>query len=227
MEEKCYRNEYKHVISQIKKKQISKRVSQVLNMDENSNGSSYTVKSLYFDTLYDSALNDKISGTPIREKFRIRVYNNNYDYIKLEKKVKEYRKGYKNTSYLSVAEVKNIINGNIGFMKYSDDPLLREFYIKSKTLVIQPKVIIQYEREAYTYQMGNTRVTFDFNIQSSSQVHQFFNNSLPMIYTDKKKCVLEVKFDQYLPDIIKGLVQVNETTSSANSKYLEGRMLYS
>ena len=225
MEERCYRNEYKHIISQQSKCTLSSRLKRILPMDENSGGKSYLVKSLYFDTIYDNALREKLNGDPFREKFRIRCYNNNYSFLRLEKKVKEFSKGYKLSARVTVEEARKIIEGDIEFLKDNEEPLLREFYIKSTTSMLEPKVIIEYEREAYTYRPGNTRVTLDFNLRSSIDSIDFFNNEAPLINEGTNKCILEVKFDKFLPDIIRDLVQVNETTSSSCSKYLLGRKI--
>ncbi|MFZ7134590.1 MAG: hypothetical protein ACOWWR_19765 [Eubacteriales bacterium] len=63
LEEKCYRNKYKHNVSQSAKKALSARLNKVLPMD-NSYGKSYIIKSLYFDTLYDGALIEKLISAP-------------------------------------------------------------------------------------------------------------------------------------------------------------------
>ncbi|MBF7096626.1 polyphosphate polymerase domain-containing protein [Alkalibacter sp. M17DMB] len=225
MEERQYRNEKKHIISQVAKAMLSSRLSRILKKDEHASGDTYLVKSLYFDTVYDEALNEKLSGDPTREKFRIRFYNNDIKFLRLEKKVKFYNKGYKLSAKLEEDEAEKIIRGDLEFLKYSNEDLLREFYIKNRIKLIKPKVVIAYEREAYIFRPGNTRVTLDFNIKSSMMPDDFFCEDKVLMTTEINKCVLEVKFDQYIPDIIRDLVQIEETTTTANSKYVSGRAL--
>ncbi|MFZ7134589.1 MAG: VTC domain-containing protein [Eubacteriales bacterium] len=113
----------------------------------------------------------------MHHKFRIRTYNDDYQVIKLEKKVKELRKGYKLSTRLTKAETEKIILGDIQFLKDKEDALLREFYIKYKTNPLQPKTIIIYEREAYKFSPGNTRITLDFNNRTNINSVDFFNQN--------------------------------------------------
>lgn len=226
MEDKCYRNEFKHIISQSAKASLSSRLSRILEMDENSKGKPYIIKSLYFDSLYDEALKGKIDGAPSREKFRIRYYNDDKGFIRLEKKVKEGSKGYKLSARLTFEEAQSIIKGRFEFLRDKDDPLLLDFYVKARTKFLKPKSIVIYEREAYTFRPGNVRVTLDYNIRTSRDVNDFFSEDMPLIEDGEGKCVLEVKFDNFLPELIRDLVQVNETMSTSNSKYMTGRLMW-
>ncbi|WP_193708321.1 polyphosphate polymerase domain-containing protein [Alkalibaculum sporogenes] len=225
MEDLCYRNEYKHSISQASKAALSSRLGKVLPRDENCNGKTYLVKSLYFDNIYNEILYEKLDGVPYREKFRIRCYNNDYSYIRLEKKVKEHKKGYKLSTLLTRQEANKIILGDINFLKNSSESIRREFYFKSKLKVLKPKILIGYERDAYTYLPGNTRVTLDSNIRSSIQEGFDFFQDSTLLEIEHKKFILEVKFDRFIPSIIRDLVQVNETSSASNSKYAAGRLI--
>lgn len=126
---------------------------------------------------------------------------------------------------LTREETEMIISGDIEFLKNSKEPLRREFYIKSKLKVLRPKVIIEYERDAFTYTPGNTRVTLDYNIRSSVQDGFDFFKESALLEIEQEKCILEVKFDRFIPAIIRDLVQVNETSSTSNSKYAAGRLV--
>lgn len=224
MEDKCYRNELKQVISIDTKKMLSRRLGSILKMDPNYKESSYKVRSLYFDNLHNDALIAKLDGIPNREKFRIRCYNDDFQFIKLEKKVKEFNKGYKLSTLINIEETEKIINSDIDFMKNGSDNLLREFYIKIRTKGLRPTTIIEYERQAFIYAPGNTRVTLDYNIGCSMNKTGFFDLKLPMIEPEKGRCVLEVKFDSFLSDLIKTLIASDSGILSANSKYASGRL---
>lgn len=225
MEERSYRNEYKHEISQKSRIILRSRLRKMLAHDTHCQDNSYFIKSLYFDTLNDDALTEKINGEARREKFRIRYYNHDDHFIKLEKKVKEYNAGYKMSTQLTRPEAEAIISGDLSFLSRSDDPLKQEFCLKAKLNAMMPKVIVSYDREAFAYRPGNTRITLDSNLQASGHISDFFlkdHFSMKESHTD---CVLEIKYDRYLPEWIREIVQVGETTSCAHSKYMIGRQL--
>ncbi len=197
----------------------------MLHLDEHSLRGSYLVRSLYFDTVGDDAVSDKLGGTPFREKFRLRCYNHDFGFLRFEKKVKCFNKGYKLEAALAEEEARRLVAGDIGFLKESPAALLREFYLKCRFDLQQPKVIIEYDREAYIYKPGNTRITLDYNIKASVGPSDFFDLGSPLVTIEPHKCVLEVKFDRYLPDLVRDLIQVSESSGMANSKYLSGRMM--
>ena len=136
MSEICYRNEFKHEISQKNKVILTSRLRKFLKHDENSVGNSYSIRSLYFDTIYDDAYWDKEDGRSYREKFRIRYYNNDASFIRLEKKVKFQNKGYKRAAPLTKGEVSQLLDGDYTFLKGRDDELLIEFYAKLRAAVL-------------------------------------------------------------------------------------------
>lgn len=225
MDENSYRNEYKYIISPESRVMLSRNLGLILKRDRNVIGKGYFIKSLYFDTLYDEALRDNLLGTPSREKYRIRCYNNDYSFIRLEKKEKHMNKGMKHSCALTKEEVLQIIDGKYDFLKERDEKLLQELYIEIKTKNLRPKVIVCYFREPFLYPAGNVRVTLDYELRHSSSIKDFFEDRKAYFKEEKTKCVLEVKFDEFLPDVIRDLIQVKETMQTANSKYVTGRFI--
>jgi len=225
MDENSYRNEYKYIISPESKVMLSRNLGLIMKRDSNAIGKGYFIKSLYFDTLYDEALNDNLLGAPSRAKYRIRCYNNDYNFIRLEKKEKHLNKGMKRSCGLSRNEVQQIIDNEFDFLKEREDDLLKEFYIEMKTKNLMPKVIVCYFREPFLYPHGNVRVTLDYDLRHSRNIKDFFEDQKTYFKEEKTKCVLEVKFDEFLPDVIKDMIQVKETMQTANSKYVTGRFM--
>lgn len=218
-----YRNEYKHVISCGSKAVLEQRLAGALQLDEHSTVDGYLVRSLYFDTPFDDGLWEKIDGVAHREKFRIRCYNNDYGFLRLEKKVKDYARGYKLSAALSREAVERIIHHDLDFLRGSAEPLPQEFYIRCRTAVLRPKVVVEYRRKAFVYGPARTRVTLDYAMRCSAVVDDFFHPDMPHATPEEDRCVLEVKFDGFLPKVVRDLVQTGETTSSANSKYVNAR----
>jgi len=221
-----YRNELKHVICNADALLIRRRLSHILCIDPHAGtDGTYHVRSLYFDTPEDKALHDKLDGVPLREKFRIRLYNHDPRLVRLEKKIKCYGKSAKLTASLTREEVQQIVAGDIAFMSESDQALVREFYIKLKTERLLPKNVVDYMRAAYLCPAGNVRVTLDCDIRASVGPLDMFDAGLPTAPAlDSGKCILEVKFDGFLPEYIQGLVQLNKCSTTAASKYAACRI---
>jgi len=226
MGELIYRSELKHVISCADGLVIKSRLAHALRRDAHADSDgSYHVRSLYFDTPDNRAYHDKLDGVPMREKFRIRFYNLDPRFIRLEKKIKRYGGGAKLMARLSEAQTRQIMDGEIGFLRESEQALLREFYVRMKADRLQPRTIVDYRRTAYLCAAGNVRVTVDSDIRASISSLDLFDPDLPTASAfDPNKCILEVKFDEFLPAYIQELIQLNNCSATAASKYTACRI---
>lgn len=205
---------------------IRSRLRAVAKLDPHVGPSgTYFIRSLYFDNYNDKALREKIDGVNVREKFRIRYYNQDTSRITLEKKSKIHGMCKKQQASLTKEQCQGLIDGNLSILKVSSDPLLVELYSKMNTEQLRPRVIVDYVREPYIYEQGNVRITFDSGIKSGLYNRDFFDQELPTIVAgDLGTIILEVKFDQYLPEIIQMAVQLGNQSQSAFSKYAACRM---
>lgn len=219
MIETCERSELKYLINKMDHQLLSKRLKTVLSLDPHADTTGYIVKSVYFDDYNDTAWLDNLVGSSDREKFRIRYYNNDTSFINLEKKVKKLSKGTKMISRLTLEEAQGLIEGRFEVIKTSQDPLLKEFYLKAKQDGLRAKVIVAYHREPYLYNAGNVRVTLDSQIRNSMDVRRFFDPKLSLVPQLSQQSLLEVKFDRYLPEVVRHLIQVPNTIQTAHSKY--------
>ncbi len=220
-----YRHEMKHKIMNAEALTIKSRISLIMKMDTNSSDNGkYLIRSLYFDTPEDKALLDKINGFSIREKFRIRFYNNDTSFIRLEKKIKHNNMTAKLSARLTKEEVEKIIANDIEFLKESSNELLREFYLKLRCDRLQAKSIVDYYREAYIFDAGNIRVTIDSDIRTPVNSIDLFNsNSQTISIIENNTSVLEVKYNEFIPEFILDLIQINKCSSTAISKYAISR----
>ena len=184
----------------------------------------YHIRSLYFDNLNDKALREKLDGVNMREKFRIRYYNGDTSVIHLEKKSKLNGLGTKFSAELSREEAQKIVDGELGWMMDSGRPLVQELYSKMIYQGIRPKTIVDYTREPYIYRPGNVRVTFDYDIRTGLGCTDFLNPDCPTIPAGDPVILLEVKWDNYLPSIIKDCVQTPGRRAEAFSKYAQCRL---
>lgn len=214
------RHELKHTISQGEDRILSSRLGKLFSRDRyaGANGS-YRVSSLYFDTPTNKALREKIDGVDRREKFRIRYYNDDLSFIRLEKKYKVNGLCGKRSARISAEDVRHILCGDIDFLLRRGDPLLTELYSKMRGHLLAPRTIVTYDREAYLYAPGNVRITLDRNLRSGLASLDFLDPGLHHAPVSEGVTVLEVKYDEFLPEIVRLAVQVPNTRASAYSKY--------
>ena len=94
VEEQQFRHEVKHEISKSDMLILRQRLRAVMSPDIHAVNGVYEIRSLYFDTPDDKALREKLDGVNVREKFRIRLYNNDKAMIRLERKFKHGQLGF-------------------------------------------------------------------------------------------------------------------------------------
>jgi SPX domain protein involved in polyphosphate accumulation len=184
----------------------------------------YLIRSLYFDNLDDKALREKIDGVNMREKFRIRMYNRDPSLIRLEKKSKRNGLGIKFTANLSVEETEKITKGRLDWMLTSDQPLLQELYCKIQYQGMRPKTIVDYTREPFVFRPGNVRVTLDYDIRTGMNCTDFLNPEAITIPAGDAPILMEVKWDAFLPSIIRDIVSLPDRRVSSFSKYAQCRV---
>lgn len=218
------RHEWKHEISYSDMLAIRQRLSAVAKRDAHAVNGTYFIRSLYFDNLSDKALREKLDGISRREKFRIRYYNGDTSVIHLEKKSKIGGLGNKQSANLTAEEAQWIVDGKLDWMLHSGRPLVQELYVKMTTEGLRPKTIVDYIREPFVYGPGNVRVTLDYDIRTGLNCVDFLNVNCPTIPAGDAPIILEVKWDEFLPEIIRDAVQLNNRHVGAFSKYAACRI---
>ena len=184
----------------------------------------YRIRSLYFDTPTDQALREKINGVSSREKFRIRYYNDDLGMIRLEKKSKRGGLCHKDTEKVTEDEVARLLQRDLEWMQDPQRPLLQELRSRMTTQGLAPKVIVDYTREPYVFAPGNVRVTMDYGIRTGLQWDKFLQPDSMTIPLREESIVLEVKWDEFLPSIIRDAVQLDHRRTTAFSKYAACRI---
>ncbi len=219
-----YRHEWKHEINYADLLTLRMRLSAVMKRDEHAIGGIYRIRSLYFDNLSDKALREKIDGVNVREKFRIRYYNGDTSFIVLEKKSKINGLCAKESCRIIEDEAQKIVGGNLEWMPGSGRPLCLELYSKMCSQGLRPKTIVDYTRDPFIYGPGNVRVTIDYNIRTGAFRTDFLNPETLTLPAGESPIILEVKWDDYLPDIIRDAVTIPGRRVSAFSKYEQCRI---
>ncbi len=219
-----YRHEWKHELNECDLLILRQRLGSVMQADPHAVDGKYLIRSLYFDNASDKALREKLDGINIREKFRIRYYNGDTSMIRLEKKSKWNSLGNKQMAPLTVSEAQAIVDGDTDWMIEHPHGLIRELYAKMRGEGLGPKTIVDYTREPFIFGPGNVRVTFDYDIRTGLGCTDFLNPECVTIPAGDAPIILEVKWDNYLPDIIKDAVRLKGRRASAFSKYAQCRI---
>lgn len=215
-----FRHEYKFQLNYSDYLILKSRLAQVMQHDTNvGKGNEYKIRSLYFDNIYDKALMEKVNGVNCREKFRIRYYDDDFTFIRLEKKSKINGLCNKVSCPITKEECAKILRGDLDWMLHSEHNLIKELYVKMKTQLLRPKVIVDYTREPFVYEAGNVRVTLDRDIRTALYATDLFDLQAPTITAGEPTILVEVKYDEYLPTIIKNILNLKDRTYSTFSKY--------
>ena len=253
------RHELKHYINAADYAQLRARLRALTKPDANAGGDgTYKVRSLYFDNYSDKAVMEKLSGLGRREKFRLRYYNGDTSFIRLEKKSKANRLSYKEGAGITAGQCGELLAGRYDCLKArgglcitgsgteggdglpqshdgavagisggiasGEAALLMELYTKIHCQSLRPKNIVDYTREAYTYRAGNVRVTFDSDIRTSNAVAGFLDPSLATVPA-AGAMIMEIKYDGFLPDVIRDILQIGWRNQTEFSKYIVARMV--
>lgn len=215
-----YRHEYKHIINAQDAAYLISKLNLVMRHDNHTNEKGeYFIRSLYFDNFDNICLEEKKNGALVHEKFRIRFYNMDPSYIMLEKKIRNNSLSHKDSTKITKEEVERIINGDYAFLRDSGDRLKMELYVKMHNRFLRPKTIVDYMRTAFVYDVGNVRVTIDQQIRSGMLDTSLFDTTHSSVCVDPSTIIFEVKYDAFLPDFIRDMIQLNHSQTSSFSKY--------
>lgn len=219
--QKNYRHELKYLVSAVEIEMLRNKINHLLPMDSHAAAEgSYSIRSLYFDDYRNRCFYENENGTDPREKFRIRIYNHSAERITLECKRKERGKTLKTSCPLTLEQTKQLMKGqalpNIG----EQHPVLKKLTLEMLLHRLRPVVIVQYDRIPFVYKNGNVRITLDSNIRSSNAIDRFWDACIPCRPIMPMGCqLLEVKYDEYLPDFIYRSLQLESLQQTAFSKY--------
>jgi len=221
LKENQYRHEFKYLCSYGQLRMIQVRLTGLISLDPHVGEEGiYNIRSLYFDDYYDTYLKENEAGTDPREKFRIRIYNHSSERISLELKRKERGKTQKLSCPLTEEQCRTLMAGEIPDIPKDAPAVLQKLCLLMRTRLLKPKVIVEYDRVPYVYPQGNVRITLDENIRASGRVDLFLEDMIPLRpIMPAGQHILEVKYDEYLPDYIYRAVQLDNLRQTAFSKY--------
>lgn len=216
-----FRHEYKYLINYPELEELKVRMRPYFKLDPHAENGEYMIRSLYFDDIWNSAYEEKDMGVFFRKKYRIRIYNCTDQSIKLERKIKNDKYIFKEAASLTRNEVYRIIDGDFGFLLKKENNLLREFYVECVSNFLRPRVIVDYDREPFIMDSGTVRITFDKKVRAAVGSFDIFDDSLPVLSAlPSDKLIMEVKFTEFLPMMVKNMVPPASSEMVAASKYV-------
>ncbi len=193
----------------------------------------YTIRSLYYDSPRLDFYWEKVDGLKIRRKLRIRAYNTLTDdsvaFLEIKRRygtavVKERAK----YSYREIVKImsspaniwltyEQSNNGSMVLGKWLDN-LLR--------WNLEPTVIIAYERQAYVGRFDDdnqVRLTIDYDVRArvTESIEELFaeDNFIPLT---GHYLILELKYNNYMPKWMRGMVLEMNLQQRSISKYCMG-----
>lgn len=219
------RTELKHEITKMDCYLLRNKLKHFMRVDPHAKkDGKYLIRSVYFDNFDNKVLTEKKEGFFQRDKFRVRLYDYNMEYLNLEKKSKRNNLTYKQKCRITAEEYEKLRGGHISWMEKDHRMLIRDLYVQMNLFQIKPVTVVDYEREVFIYEHGNVRVTFDGSIKTSFRNNDLLNPDLAMVETNPDVVVLEVKYDEFIPDVIKYMLQLGDRSKGTYSKYQISRM---
>lgn len=219
------RHELKFFITPGQYQVLSRMLRATLNPDPHGDESNqYHIRSLYFDTAFDTALYDKVNGTADRDKYRIRIYNFSDAMIRLECKSKYRDLISKRSVRISRDLAEQLISADPTGLDTTASGLVSDVFREMRTNLLHPVVIVDYLREAWLHPAEEVRITFDMQLRTGLGSIDLFNPHVPTVPPfDHEEIILEVKYNQVLPPYINNLLSFalrDGAARSAISKYV-------
>ena len=223
---KVQRHELKFYISRSDYEYVSSILKTLMQKDEHQNlERGYFIRSLYFDDVLESSVEEKLDGIELRDKYRLRVYDTSLNWAKLERKRKVNNFVQKSSVTVTRNEAEEIITGNYDSLlqKKSKDAISIYFDLKRK--YFRPTVIVDYIRDVYKLDYNEIRITFDKHLRANTEDFQLFSDDVVTHPLQRDDVIeMEVKFNTCLPAWFKDFLDFNSSVNMAISKYCHGRM---
>lgn len=216
-----YRHEYKYICDAAQNAVLKTRIRGLMKSDSHcGKDGAYCIRSLYFDDWNDSCYYENESGVGSRDKYRIRIYNADSGKLTLERKSKERSMTLKISSPITEEMCRQLMRSKTPVITEDMPEQLKEIFLEMQQKCMRPVVIVEYLRYPFVEQNGNVRITFDENIRSSNEIDKFLEPEIsarPIL--TRGQSVLEVKWDEFVPDYIIHQLQLDSLQWSSFSKY--------
>ena len=203
---------------------LSHKLEQVMIQDPHNGTHGYMIRSLYYDTVYDQDFFEKAAGTELRRKMRLRIYDPSADFAMLEMKQKQGSMQLKRSLRVSRDDAVILSRGDFSPLLHYREPFAGECYGLLNTRCYRPVTVVEYKRKAFIAKENRIRVTFDSQIVATESCFDLFSPKLNMNpVLDRFDTVLEVKYNGFLLDYIRRLINDTDRSELSVSKYVLAR----
>lgn len=221
---KVFREEKKFLISVDEYLKKSHTLEQIMLQDSHNGLHGYRIRSLYFDTPFDTDFFEKQAGVELRRKIRLRIYDPGADFAMLEMKQKQGAYQMKRSLRIEREAAEDMIRGNYSVLLKCPDSFAGEIYAFMQTKCYRPKVVIEYHRKAFIAKENKIRITFDHKIEATECSFDLFCPKLNMNpVLDPCQAVLEVKYNGFLLGYLRELINSTDKSELSVSKYYLAR----
>lgn len=185
----------------------------------------YFIRSLYLDDANDASVEEKLAGVEKRDKYRLRIYDFNQDWVKLERKRKYNNYVKKSSVIITKEEAIEIMNGKYECLLKYNNTDANSIYFDFKRKYFEPAVIVDYVRDAFILDYNNIRITFDKHLRgNTSDLNLFDANVLTEPLQKNEVMIMEVKYNNCLPSWFTEFFHFEGAVHSAISKFCHCRM---
>lgn len=220
------RKELKYGVSLAEAADLKSRLVRIMKSDIHNGMKGYIVRSLYFDTLFDSDFEDKVDGYDDRRKIRLRIYNTDAETVKLEVKEKTNGIQRKRSLLLNRDEACRMEQADYAFLARREEELSRWLHVYMTSRCYRPKCLVEYDRFACILENNDTRVTFDSNLRASECGLDLFNkNAMMYPAIGLGETTMEVKYNGFLMTYVKNELSLCNKMQRSESKYCRARMI--
>ncbi|NLZ24429.1 polyphosphate polymerase domain-containing protein [Candidatus Dojkabacteria bacterium] len=184
----------------------------------------YFVRSIYFDDIYNTSLNENLGSEYYRTKYRLRTYSFDQQWAKIEKKSKKGEYLYKKSTTISRSMANKMLNNSFSssFLK-KRNPTMNSLCFNLCKKYYHPVVTIDYIRDAFVKD-NNLRISFDKNLRYNDTKFELYNEDLDTIsFLNNKVVIMEIKYDKFYPAWLPNLLKLNCSPALPISKYLNAR----
>lgn len=212
------RSETKYLLSRNAAARLQDKLAVFMTPDSYSGRKPYRIRSLYFDTPDGGDAFDKDVGAYYRRKIRLRIYDTAQERAKLEHKEKAGSSQRKKSVWVSKALCNRLAKGDLSVLYGQNNDFLNEMYLLMTTGGYRPSVVVEYDRLAFTYPLGDIRITFDSGVRACRSSFDLFdpNMTFQEVYPD---VVMEVKYSGFYPEFLAALLGDFDPVRDSVSKY--------
>jgi hypothetical protein len=222
------RQEIKYMIDRTTRTALARDLAAFMRPDAHAGEGGYLVRSLYFDTPEYMAYHEKLAGMAVRHKLRIRAYGDDPSQaalIRLE--VKSRHLSFINKIAVDIARadygpVAHALQRRIlppaGLM--NDNKVSKEFFRLQRQYNMEPKVIVQYRRQAFERREGSrVRVSFDSELIATRNLDLLGPLAGGRRLLRPDHSIFEIKLDDFMPYWMHTLIAKYDLQNQAISKY--------